>query len=1120
VLSSESNLSNKIKGFMNIVVPIAIPPSSTWQLHDAVWRDGELVSDIANSQYLIASPALPVREGHSYCFSFTIHHGASLVVGFQDAATQEWLYFTTVSGPERHELKFDSPMMGKATEVVFVLAKNAYECRLSDIALHEAAPNTPEAYWTARVGGHWSADRRYLQSNKPNRAVFANSPVYALEAGKFHVFELNTDVTGGDEEDCGFFLQLRTDRYDGPIRAERIVSGKGICRTAISLSPQELTKVVLVIGADRHGSRLLSPRVELRSYDFPETAGEVSGDVAAEDTELPHWRPWQRRIHRRCKRSRLFNSFVSAVEMRLGREELLSLPQYVALCPTGQCNALCPFCSVTINRTGIIKRQLPLPKIQQFLAPMTRTIHMYGLEGNGEPTLHGDFQPLLLSLLRDKAKVYLITNGSRLTPQLSSILLDQGMDSINFSLNAASATAHRAVMKLKNHAEVLNNIRMLVRGRGEGCGNGKSPVISVSFVVTQQNIDEIEDFLRLAENDLQVDRILIRPLSELGNDIGTVEDLRGLEPYASSVRDMLEAVEEYMADTPRRSNIYITPDNFRAVRPDPADVIVKPAGYEGRLLAPRRRHWQNADAGLYFSWGGSGVKIRGESSGGFAMASGRIPVEPNRELTFKARGWSSGVPVTISVMREDGSVVQSAQLPPGDEGSFGDIEFICNPGESDGLFLAVSATQGDLTAQIDFLRLHTPGQGPQRVVRLPHRGRWEVDDPQAEISWCASQMLLQRRGAAGPYIIKSYAAPCREQQSVVLPVEIIVTEGALGIGILDESSAGYLRTYRFDSGFHRTQLEFESGSNRSFRIVIYAAAEPTLAATIDWLDGIEAAPAWLQSEFDREYRRLEPRTAPADASARSKVTSLVVKADSEPVPTSVIPVEPTDSKLDILAAIAASSQRAQRKTWWQRKLKSAKWVFEDPDRIRHFVYSKMVHHRAAAWQSVRNTIGAARASAIAQSWQRFAYGKPTIYCQKPWTDIANFSVDGRMDVCCIATGASQERFALGNMFEHDFQTIWNGSVMREFRRTVNGSAPLPPCQRCPMAHAYQGPFFHPDYTLEWLRNVVIGRHLLGRLRGFPGAGILQYVLFYPLQFALFLPCYISFNFLFFRGFKR
>jgi hypothetical protein len=98
------------------------------------------------------------------------------------------------------------------------------------------------------------------------------------------------------------------------------------------------------------------------------------------------------------------------------------------------------------------------------------------------------------------------------------------------------------------------------------------------------------------------------------------------------------------------------------------------------------------------------------------------------------------------------------------------------------------------------------------------------------------------------------------------------------------------------------------------------------------------------------------------------------------------------------------------------------------------------------------------------------------FCQKPWTDLNSFTVDGRMDVCCIATGPSQQRFALGNMFEQNFQEIWNGERAREFRRTVNDPDPerqLPPCRRCPLGYQYQGPFFDPIRTPQLASKEIV-----------------------------------------------
>ena len=150
----------------------------------------------------------------------------------------------------------------------------------------------------------------------------------------------------------------------------------------------------------------MSLTLPLRVVDPAEPA-----TVADDSTLLPRWGVLQRSIHRLCRRSRATNTLVAAIEMRLGREELLSLPQYMALCPTGQCNALCGFCSVTTNRTGIIKKQLPFETLSRFTGPVSRVMRMYGLEGNGEPTLYERFDELADRLLQNGATAYLITNG-------------------------------------------------------------------------------------------------------------------------------------------------------------------------------------------------------------------------------------------------------------------------------------------------------------------------------------------------------------------------------------------------------------------------------------------------------------------------------------------------------------------------------------------------------------------------------------------------------------------------------------------------------------------------------------------------------------------------------------
>jgi radical SAM protein with 4Fe4S-binding SPASM domain len=165
----------------------------------------------------------------------------------------------------------------------------------------------------------------------------------------------------------------------------------------------------------------------------------------------------------------------------------------------------------------------------------------------------------------------------------------------------------------------------------------------------------------------------------------------------------------------------------------------------------------------------------------------------------------------------------------------------------------------------------------------------------------------------------------------------------------------------------------------------------------------------------------------------------------------------------------------------------------------------------AAVAEVAGPPGAAegRSSGLGRRLREFLMGPPRMYCHKPWTDLHNFTVDGRMDVCCIATGPSQKRYELGNLTTQRFQEVWNGPVAREFRRTVNDPVKaLPPCQRCPMARAYQGPYFDPEGT-AWQFWALVR---LRGLWGVPGFKWLHRMLFA----ALYGPLHI----LLFRGFKR
>ena len=680
----------------------------------------------------------------------------------------------------------------------------------------------------------------------------------------------------------------------------------------------------------------------------------------ASDTILPHWGLLQRTIHRTCRRSRAINTAVAAIEMRLAREELLSLPQYMALCPTGQCNALCGFCSVTTNRTGIIKKQLPFDAISRFTGPVSRVIRMYGLEGNGEPTLYERFDDLAATLLRNGATAYLITNGDRLTPESIDRLVARGLDAVNFSLNAATAPTHKRIMKLRDFDRVLHNIRRFVAARGDK----PRPFVSVSMVVTRDNVHEVVDFLRLAEADLGVDRVLVRPLSEIATEHGAVEDLRPLVPFESEITDMLDGVRDYLATTPRKALIEIVPENFRAVRPDPPGAVTMPPDEVPQLAVPRGAYWHSsADAVATWTWNAVTV-TRADGGPARILESDPLAVPANTELAFRCTAAVTRGELSLFVGPPGGPAIASLSLS-------GATELRLQTGSHTALMFWLEAS-GPVDARVEFARLRTPVAVAAAGLAVPHRGRWESTSAGVNVEWNGTIVRLQGNVTRGPYVLKSYSIACTPQTRIDLPLSVNVRRGALGIGILSADQQTWLATKGLATGEWSTSLPFDTGDSSRFYIVLYGDRDGELDAAVDWNSGIEPTPARLE-----RYHH----------------------ADAAPAPE---------------AAPAAAAPVAKLR-WFDRAAK-------------------------ASGEDVR------------------------YYCQKPWTDLHNFSVDGRMDVCCIATGESQTRYSLGNLLTQSFQDVWNGPVAREFRRTVNSGTPLPPCRRCPMAFAYQGPLFDPSWT--------------------------------------------------------
>ncbi|MCA9773383.1 MAG: radical SAM protein [Myxococcales bacterium] len=120
------------------------------------------------------------------------------------------------------------------------------------------------------------------------------------------------------------------------------------------------------------------------------------------------------------------------------------------------------------------------------------------LVGRGEPTLHPRLVEMIRHAKRHGLRVGLTTNGSRLTKELATEIVDAGVDELEISTNAASVESYDRIHRggEGNFERVVEGARSIVRVRAER--GREAPHLTLSFVVVRHNVHELGAMARLA----------------------------------------------------------------------------------------------------------------------------------------------------------------------------------------------------------------------------------------------------------------------------------------------------------------------------------------------------------------------------------------------------------------------------------------------------------------------------------------------------------------------------------------------------------------------------------------------------------------------------------------------
>ncbi len=180
-----------------------------------------------------------------------------------------------------------------------------------------------------------------------------------------------------------------------------------------------------------------------------------------------------------------------------GAEEfpLMILPQVSNICNSG-----CVHCwfneKPELRKRDAAKymsREL-FRRIVDEVAERTEPRPLIRITGTGEPMLMPGLTDLMCYAAGEKdVRVAIISNGSRITPEVSARMLDAGVEAIELSVDAADRESYERVRRGLKWADITGNVEAMVEHRAR---TGAGTKILVSFVENEKEIepDAVEAF--------------------------------------------------------------------------------------------------------------------------------------------------------------------------------------------------------------------------------------------------------------------------------------------------------------------------------------------------------------------------------------------------------------------------------------------------------------------------------------------------------------------------------------------------------------------------------------------------------------------------------------------------
>jgi len=179
--------------------------------------------------------------------------------------------------------------------------------------------------------------------------------------------------------------------------------------------------------------------------------------------------------------------------MNTGRVPVMRVPRSLDLEITARCNLRCRYCYF-FNNSEVIYQDLPTEEWQQFFDELGGLGVMDLTLSGGEAILRPDIQILISSIVKNRMRFKILSNGALLEDDLAEYLAQTGRcNYVQISLDGSEAEIHDSCRGKGSFDGAVRGIRTLQR-------HGVN--VAVRVTIHRRNVDDLENVARFLLDEL------------------------------------------------------------------------------------------------------------------------------------------------------------------------------------------------------------------------------------------------------------------------------------------------------------------------------------------------------------------------------------------------------------------------------------------------------------------------------------------------------------------------------------------------------------------------------------------------------------------------------------------